>query len=148
MKIGEALRAVTRLGVDTSPFVYFVEASPTYIALCREVFRQVSRGTIRSFTSILTLSETLVHPLRTGDTVTEQKYTDLLLHTAGVMCLVVDADVALRTADLRARHRLRTPDAIQVATALHAGCEAFLTNDSNLKRVTELRILTLSDLTL
>lgn len=35
---------------------------------------------------------------------------------------------------------------LQIATALTAGCEAFLSNDSSLKRVTELRVLTLDDL--
>ncbi len=38
------------------------------------------------------------------------------------------------------------PDALQVAVALEAGCEAFLTNDAALKRVTALRILVLDEL--
>jgi predicted nucleic acid-binding protein len=46
---------------------------------------------------------------------------------------------------LRARYNLRTPDALQVATALVRRCEAFLTNDARLKRVTEIRVLTLDD---
>lgn len=41
---------------------------------------------------------------------------------------------------------LRTPDALQIAAALVAGCEAFLTNDAGLKRVTELRVLVLDEL--
>jgi hypothetical protein len=44
--------------------------------------------------------------------------------------------VAERAAELRARYNLRTPDALQVATALVRRCEAFLTNDARLKRVT------------
>jgi predicted nucleic acid-binding protein len=39
-------------------------------------------------------------------------------------------------------------DALQVATALNSSCEAFLTNDSNLKRVTQLRVLVLDELEL
>ena len=45
MTVGDALRD-TQLGIDTSGFIYFVEANPTYIALCREVFRFISDGTI------------------------------------------------------------------------------------------------------
>jgi predicted nucleic acid-binding protein len=41
---------------------------------------------------------------------------------------------------------LRLPDALQIAVALEAGCEAFLTNDLTLKRVVELRVLVLDDL--
>lgn len=54
--------------------------------------------------------------------------------------------MAVLAAELRARYMLRTPDAIQVAASLHAGCEAFLTNDADLRRVTELRIVLVSDL--
>jgi predicted nucleic acid-binding protein len=54
--------------------------------------------------------------------------------------------VAARAAELRAHYRLRLADALQVALALHAGCEAFLTNDLALRRVSELRILELDEL--
>jgi hypothetical protein len=38
------------------------------------------------------------------------------------------------------------PDALQIATALAAGCEIFVTNDRALRRATELRVVTLDDL--
>jgi predicted nucleic acid-binding protein len=49
-------------------------------------------------------------------------------------------------AEVRARYNLRTPDALQVAAASALQCEAMLTNDSSLKRVTELKIILLDDL--
>jgi predicted nucleic acid-binding protein len=49
---------------------------------------------------------------------------------------------------ISARYNLRTPDALHVATAIEAGCEAFLTNDSTLKRVREIRVLPLDELEL
>jgi predicted nucleic acid-binding protein len=54
--------------------------------------------------------------------------------------------VAARAAELRARYRLKLADALQLALALQAGCEAFLTNDLALRRVAELRVLVLDDL--
>lgn len=60
----------------------------------------------------------------------------------------VDAAIAERAAALRARYTLRTPDALQIATALHAGCQGFLTNDTALRRVTDLRVLVLHELEL
>jgi predicted nucleic acid-binding protein len=56
--------------------------------------------------------------------------------------------VAESAADLRARYNLRTPDALHVASAIHVGCEAFLTNDTGIKRVQELAILILDELEL
>ena len=49
---------------------------------------------------------------------------------------------------MRARYNLRTPDALHVATAVPAGCDAMLTNDAQLKRVQELSILVLDELEL
>ncbi|WP_416670565.1 type II toxin-antitoxin system VapC family toxin [Egbenema bharatensis] len=44
------------------------------------------------------------------------------------------------------KHNLKLTDALQLATALEAGCQAFLTNDTQLKRVTELKVLVISEL--
>jgi predicted nucleic acid-binding protein len=43
---------------------------------------------------------------------------------------------------------MRTPDALHVATAIDAGCDAFLTNDTGIKRVHEIAVLVLDDLEL
>ncbi len=54
--------------------------------------------------------------------------------------------IADTAAELRARFRLRTPDALQLATAIETGCGAFLTNDHASRRVTDIRVLILDDL--
>ena len=43
--------------------------------------------------------------------------------------LPVDLDVSLQAANVRALTRLPVPDAVIVATAMLAGCEAIITND-------------------
>lgn len=58
----------------------------------------------------------------------------------------IDEPIAIRAAELRARYGLRTPDALQIATALTHRCDAFLTNDARLKQVDDLRVLVLDDL--
>jgi predicted nucleic acid-binding protein len=50
--------------------------------------------------------------------------------------------------ELRARYRLRTPDALHVACAIDMGCEAFLTNDKGIKHVEITRVLVLDELEL
>jgi predicted nucleic acid-binding protein len=49
-------------------------------------------------------------------------------------------------AELRARYNISLTDALQVAVALQNDCEAFLTNDMTINRITELNILVLSEL--
>ena len=43
--------------------------------------------------------------------------------------------------------RLKTPDALHVATAVHAECSLFITNDDDFRRVEALPILILDDFT-
>jgi predicted nucleic acid-binding protein len=95
---------------------------------------------------VISLTEGLVQPYRAGNVRLQQEYRDLLLHSENFQTLALDSAIAKSAADLRARYRLRTPDALQIATALSAGCEAFLTNDRDLDRVAELRVLVLDEL--
>lgn len=50
--------------------------------------------------------------------------------------------------DLRVRHRLKTPDALHLAAALHSGCGEFWTNDERLVAAAQshLEIVTFSNL--
>lgn len=80
---------------------------------------------IEGYSSVITLIEVLTKPKQLGDAVIEREYTDLLVHGRHFTLLPVDGALAERAAELRARYGLRTPDAIQAAAALAAGCQAF-----------------------
>ena len=128
--------------------IYFIEANPRYDALVTEIFRRIAGGVPDGLCSVITLTEVLVHPLRQGNRQLAQEYTNLLLASPHFFTVPIDATTANSAADLRARYNLRTPDAIQIAAALEHGCDAFLTNDTTLARVTELRVLILDQLEL
>jgi predicted nucleic acid-binding protein len=147
-KIDDALQGVIRLGLDTSPVIYFVEANPVYDARVTDIFQRFASFRLIGVTSVITLCEVLVHPVAHGDKKLQQAYRDLLLHSDNFFIRLINPTIAEQAAELRAHHRLRTPDALQIAAALNSSCEAFLTNDSNLKRVTELRVLALDELEL
>jgi hypothetical protein len=66
MKLDDALAGVDRLGFDTAPIIYFVEAHPHYDALVTEIFRRVAMRVIQGVTSVITLTEVLVHPFQRG----------------------------------------------------------------------------------
>jgi predicted nucleic acid-binding protein len=139
--IRDALKSVFRLGVDTSPFICFVEKNPVYYPVCEAVFHSVQEGTLTAWTSVLTLTEVLPTPIQRNDLVLESAYRNLLLATRGVKMWPVESDIALRAAELRASYSLRTPDALQIATAMYAGCDAFFTRDKGFRRVTEMKII-------
>jgi predicted nucleic acid-binding protein len=148
MKLDDALAGVANLCFDSAPVIYFIEAHPRYDSLVTAVFERVKRSALVGWTSVVTLSEVLVHPILKADAHLQQQYRELLLNSDNFYMLSVNALVAERAAALRANYRLRTPDALQLAVALEAGCEAFLCNDGGLRRVTELRVLVLDDLEL
>jgi predicted nucleic acid-binding protein len=146
--LDDALSGISKLGFDTSAFVYYVERNPAYVALVREVLRRLNAGQFTGHTSVITLTEVLTYPKRIQNSALEQSYRLLLLNSRNIETHNTDSAIAGAAANLRARYNLRTPDAIQIATALQAGCEAFLTNDLRVGRVTELRVLVLDELTL
>jgi len=79
--------------------------------------------------SPLVKCECLVGPIRRGDPVLEQAYSELF----GVfVSLAMPEAVYLQAAQLRARFTLRTPDALHVACAQHHRCEALWTKDNRL----------------
>lgn len=145
-KIDKALAGVTKLGIDTSPFIYFVERHPVYIDRVREIFRRVDAGEVAGYTSVLTVTEVLTQPKQAGNHQVEADYRAMLYQSRHLDLVGIDAAIAERAADLRAAYRLRTPDALQIAAALAAGCEAFLTNDVALQQVQQLHVLVLDEL--
>lgn len=144
--VSDTLADVTPLGFDTSAFISYVERHPVFFPAAQAVFVQITAATIAGYTSVITLTEVLTQPLRRGNAHLVREYRDLFATSDNLTLVPVHAVIAERAADLRARYRLRTPDALHVATALHQRCDAFLTNDATLRRVAELRVLLLSDL--
>lgn len=51
-------------------------------------------------------------------------------------------------AEIRARYRVSLLNALQIATAIQAHCDAFLTNDYDLKRIQELPVLIIEEISL
>jgi predicted nucleic acid-binding protein len=58
----------------------------------------------------------------------------------------LDEGIAEEAARLRALHNLRTPDAIQVASAIRSGASWFITNDADLADLDGISVLVLNRL--
>ena len=124
-----------RLALDTCIFVYQWEGNPRYSPLTDCVFSWLEEPETSAVTSTVTMTELLVHPYRNHD---EQRVNELL----GLFSTYPNLDwvaphleIADLAAQLRALYRLRTPDALQAATAVHSQATAFITNDRIFERV-------------
>lgn len=144
--IDQSLAGVTSLGFDTSPFIYLVERAPKYLTCVRDLFGRVDRGELVSCTSAITLTEVLTLPKKLQQVELQQQYRQLLTGSRNLRLVAITAEVADVAATIRARYNLRTPDALQVAAAIHEGCQAFVCNDRDLKRIQEVRVLLLDEL--
>lgn len=144
MRISEALNGVSSLFLDTAPVIYFVERNPRFVNLVDPIFERLETD-ITAVVSPITLAECLVGAIRLGSENLEQAFVDVLQQDE-VMFVEINPVIAREGARIRVRYNLQLPDALQVATALNANCDAFLTNDDALKRVTELRVLVVNEL--
>ena len=133
------------IGLDTNLLIYFVQAHPRYGPWCRTLFDRIQRREIAAVTSVVSLLEVLVEPYRREDQKLAENYYALLPGYPGFKWLPVTLEVADRAAQMRARYRLSTPDAIQLATALAAGATGFIGNDKGLKKVQEIECLALDE---
>jgi len=145
-KLDKALMGITKLGIDTSPFIYFIERHPIYLALMQKIILQIDADKMMGYSSVITMTEVLVHPKKLNQHQLEKKYRLLLQNSRNFELIAIDENIAEHAADLRASYNLRTPDSLQIAATYQVGCQAFLTNDKRLKNVTELRIIVLDDL--
>jgi predicted nucleic acid-binding protein len=134
------------VGLDTAPLIYFIEQNPNYLEMMRLFFRSFARGDFRMVTSTVTLVEVLVHPLRQRNTILAQEYREILLNQESLTVVELTPDIAEKAAQLRATYNLRSPDAIQMATALREGASFLLTNDVRLPSLPGLTILVLENL--
>ena len=134
------LKRHRRVALDTSIFIYHLEATPSYADLAGEVFTWLERSPNSAVTSSLTMTELLVQPYRAANEPLVNQYYALLSLFPNLVWVAPDLEIADTAARIRAHHRLRTPDAVQAATAIRRSATALLTNDSKLARVAEIEV--------
>lgn len=134
------------VGIDTVAFIYWIEDHPDFAPVLQPVFEAIHAGTLPAVVSSLTLFEVLVVPYRTGNLQLAERYESLLTRSRGLRLMDLDRSILRAAAALRAKFpTLRTPDALQMATALAGNCRAFLTNDRRLPTVPGLEIVLLAE---
>jgi predicted nucleic acid-binding protein len=146
-RLTDRLKGHTALGLDTPVFIYHLEAHPRYLSLTHELLAGVQAGRWAACTSVVTLMELTVRPWQLELSGVAREYEALLVHFPHLTVADVTRDIARQAAQLRARHRFRPVDAIQLATALVHGATAFVTNDVTLARLAPaLDVVLLDDL--
>ena len=144
MGLVDELRGL-RICIDTAPFIYLIEQNPKYLGILRPIFAEIDAGKIDALTSNITLLEVLVLPFKTKNESLAEKYREILLYAEGLTTFEIAHDVSKLSSKLRAKYLIRSLDAIQIAVGVIYGADVFLTNDSSLKKVRDIRVVILED---
>ena len=140
------LRRRRRIALDTSVFIYQLEANVRYLPLTDTIFSWLERPDSKAVTSTITMTELLAQPYRASDDKRVDEFYGLLSTYPNLEWIAPILEMADAAARLRARHRLRTPDALQAATAEHSGATGLITNDAVFERVRTFETLVLDRL--
>lgn len=134
-----------RVLLDTSAVIYFLNRTPGYEALLKPLFSRVEEGAVEAIFSMITEVELLVGPMRSNDDESVGLIRLFLDQFPNVEVAPITREVGYRGAQLRARHGLKLPDALIIATGLTSGCRAVIGNDHSWARVKELPFICLDD---
>lgn len=143
--IVDALRSTRRIGIDTPVFIYHIQQASPRASAATAVLRAVADGRVEGVTSVITMLEVTIQPLRLGRPHVADAYEALLGDIPNLSIVDLDARVARIAAELRAAYRLRTSNALQIAACLAYSAEAFIANDRRLRRVMEIDVRLLED---
>jgi len=132
--------------MDTSVFIYQLENNPRYADLTNHVFAWLEQTGHAAVTSTITMTELLVQPYRMSDFQQVNEFYALLSTYPNLDWVAPSLLVAGTAARIRAAHRLRTPDALQAATAIQSQATGLVTNDAVFERVKEIETLVLEHL--
>jgi predicted nucleic acid-binding protein len=145
-KLRAFLQRHRRIALDTSVFIYQLEANARYLPLTDPVFAWLERPEHTAVTSTITMTELLVPAYRSGGEQMVDEFYSLLTTYPNLDWIAPGLEIADIAARIRAAHRLRTPDALQAATAIYAHATGLITNDLAFERLERLDALVLERL--
>lgn len=129
-----------RIAFDTSFLIPILEDTSLKGNQFTRILQLSEKKSVTLITSAITLLEVLVHPYRASDFEAVDRYYGYLTQQNILHILPLTADIADRAADLRARYGFKTPDAVQIATALEGNATLFLTQDRHFRKQKEIKV--------
>ena len=135
-----------RIYFDTTPLIYFLDDEKPFSDKVARFLAAHQGEDDLYFTSTITDSEYLTFPYRTNDSEKITQY-ESFLGDFGFQIVEPSMAVSRQAAKIRAKYGgIKGMDALHLATGIHCGCDIFLTNDSQLRQVSEANVVLVDDL--
>ena len=134
------------LALDTPVFIYFLESHPVYFSLVKDIFTRIEKNELRATASSLAFTEIFVPGYRQKIDSQVLEVFRLLTNFPNLHFVDISPSIAREAARIQTIYKLRTPDALHVASALEVRADALVTNDYSLQVVSpELHVFLLKD---
>lgn len=134
--ISELLKA-KNIALDSMIFIYLLERNEKYFPAVNLIFELLEKDKISGITSIISPLEVLSSPKLSPDQVS--LYARFFKEEKNLITFELKWGVMELAAEIRRNYGLRSPDAIQLATAKLGGSKLFITNDEIYKKIIGLK---------
>lgn len=133
--------------IDTAVLIYHLEEIEPYNNLTKILIAEAANNRAACIISALTITELLTKPYSLKDGEKIRLFEGFIRSLPNTTVKAIDYGIARMAASIRADNSLRTPDSLILSTAVHTGCELFITNDIALKKIRTdlLQIIILDD---
>lgn len=147
MEFHKEILKFRKVVLDSSILIYHLEDLQPYAEMTENIFTAVASRSLHAVLSTISVTELLVQPFAHGGGEQLTALENFLFSLPNLELVPPSYLIAREAARLRSRYRLRTPDALLVATALKEQADSFITNDARLRNLNKegLRILILDD---
>jgi uncharacterized protein len=119
---------------DTMMFIYLLVGDPVFTPKVQRFQREIEHRGDTLVTSVFTLGEVLTGPRKAGDVAGVSAIASYFA-SGRIVILPFDWATADRYSMVRSMCKVSQADAIHLASAALAGASAFVTNDTELRRL-------------
>ena len=134
-----------RVFLDTAPLIYFLDDDANFGKKTKSILEEILSTGKTLVSSVITFEEYLIYPYRSGNQEKVNVFFEFS-EACGVDLIPISLEIAKLAAKIKAEYKdFKTMDSLQLATAVHTGCDLFLTNDKQLRRFDGLFCTTVED---
>ena len=137
---------INRIFLDTAPIIYFIERHPKYYLPLLYFFDRFDRFEYQAIISPITIAECLIIPMRARNHELVNIFNDLFENHPGITSVSISQREAQQAAQFRSQYNLSLLHAFQISIAIQNQCDIFLSNDKELNRIKDIKMLLVDDL--
>lgn len=130
------------LALDSNVFIYHFEHNLKYAPYTTNIFNTLIDKSNQGISSVISIAESLSYP---SPPLVVKKIEDKFKTLPNFTIYNVTQEIAIKAAQIRREFSFHLPDAIQLATAIHAKADLFITNDRRLKGFKGIKVILIDE---